>query len=383
MRKPSGKAPAMPAAQLRAAVVRRHDLRGGVAGGKHLPTLGAEVPPRIECVALAGLLHPGRRRQQPIGERSDLAREVLPVVVVRYPNRIERVVQVAVLTRAVVRQVGQPAIAPGHSVVGQAVELDAASIAALEIAELGQQRGATPRQDGGRDGRVAVGRNVPVVRHSHFQTALGVQVDRRRQPARLAVVGERKAHHRKAEDRHAEETQHRPFGDAFVGLEVDAHTVGREQPVGIARAIARAAGVGGVHRRRARRVDELEALRSTARAGAPQRELRLQKEALEALQLQLQFRAPVVVAVAADAHVAFGVGTVLRAVVGDSIGTDHRAGAAELHLAFGHRIEVGPRLQTIGPHHDRTRARSVSARRRRQLPARHQAQRCVDAVVGA
>ena len=84
-----------PPAQLHAAVVRRHDLRRGVARGEHLPALGAEIPPRIETVALGDLLQLGRPRQQAIVERSDLAREVLPVVVVGHPDRIDRVVQVA------------------------------------------------------------------------------------------------------------------------------------------------------------------------------------------------------------------------------------------------------------------------------------------------
>ena len=77
-------------------------------------------------------------------------------------------------------------------------------------------------------------------------------------------------------------------------------------------------------------------------------EVGLQEKPLEALYLQLQLGAAVTHAVAGHHHLPAGAGQVVGAVVAKVIGAYHGAGAPELDIAVGNRIELGPHLQRLG-----------------------------------
>ena len=67
-----------------------------------------------------------------------------------------------------------------------------------------------------------------------------------------------------------------------------------------------------------------------------------------------------------SAHVAAGTGQILRHVVGQSVGTEHQAAAAEFDMAFGHRFQVRPAADAVGLKHDGQAPGRVTAWQRAQ-----------------
>ena len=363
-------------AQLRTALVGRDDqVLDGIAL-QHLPMLqpgigGEQAGPGVDLALDMAVLG-----QQARAGRGHQVRKVLPVVVVRHPLGLHAVAQPGA-DAAVGVDLPGVARAAGAAVVRQQVQLQAAGMARLQIAELAGHRHATAGHHDRRDGRVAVGRDVPVIGHAGLEATAAVEPDAGRQPAALAVVRQRKAQHRQREDGHAQKLQHRAFGDALVGVEVELDAVGAQQPVGHQVLVARAAGVGGLLGAQPRAVREVDPRGAPARAQALELEHRLQKETLESLHVQLQLGAAVAHAVAADQHLATGDGQVIDAVVGQALGADHRAGAAELDVALGHRVGVGAHAQRVGAQDHRPLVRGIAARRWRQPGAGLQWQRLV------
>ena len=359
-------------AELRRALVRRDDERCRIGVAQHLPALHAAIQAPVAGRAIEALLPHEILRQQARRQAFEHTRKVLPVRVVGRA----RVAQLHVGSgqRLVLMAQSQGvAVAAGHAIAGQQVQVGRTAVRRIEIAELAVEGNAAPRQDAGREGGVALRRDVPVVRQREFEAALAVEVDAWRQPAGLARVGERKAEHRRAQDRHAEKAQHGAFGDAFVGLEVELDPRGLEQPVGAARVVGRAARVGGADRLRALLVDEVDALGAPACARARKEIGRVEEVALEALHAQLQLAAGVDVSVAADAHVAACAREVIGMFVAQLIGADDHAAAAKLGVAAGHGLEVGAAADFVGTQNDRQRLARLATRRRAQL--RHASQR--------
>ncbi len=362
-------------ADLRQPLVQVRDQRAGRARGgrgrgrvdgaldvlQHLPAHRAGVR-RPVAQWPAGL---DVRQQQARREGGQVAREVLPVVVVGHTQHAHvepRVVD----QRGLVAPAERIARAAGEPVVGHRLQVGHAAVACLEVAELGAERHAALHADARRESGVAVRRDVPVVRHRGLEAALVVEIDGRGQPARLARIGEREAEHRRTQDRHPHEAQDRAFGDTFVGLEVHAHAVGGEQPRRPAAAVGWAARVGGADRDRTLVVDEVDALGRAAGAGAAEEVCRLQKEAFEALHPQLQLGAGVDVAVLVDAHMAACDGQVFRLVVAEAIGAQDETAAAEFRVAFGDGLEVRAAADLACPQDDGQRLGGVAARGRRE-----------------
>ena len=227
-----------------------------------------------------------------------------------------------------------------------------AGIARLEIAELGVEARAAARALRGREGRIAVGRDVPIVGDRRLEAAAAVEADAGRQKARLALVIERKAQYRRGQDGNAVKAQHRAVGDAFVGLVVDVDAAGLEDPgrVGV---FGGAARIRGVERGRALVVDELDPRRLAAGAGAGEAIGRATKEALEALDLELQLRAEEDIAVAAHDDVAGRLGEIFGLVVVQPVGADDDRAAPELDVAHSLGVDIGATAQFAGTQDDR------------------------------
>ena len=368
---------AQPQAQLRHSLVRRrHEL---VAALQHLPGLRAQVGQAFA----AAQRRPGQRplqrrtaRQQARRQAAAGVGEVLPPAVVGHAHDLGAVAQPGA-RRAGVRPLHRLARAAGHAVVQQQAHLQRTAVGGLEVAELGVQ--TQPALGDGARGqrRVAVGRDVPVVGHRQLQAAAAVEVDARRQPTRLARLGQREAELGPGQDGHTQEAQHRAFGDALVGVEVQLHAAGFQHPVGVARTVARAAGVDRVDGVGTPAVDEVDTVGPAPGPELRELELRRQEHALEALHAQLQLGPAVDGAVAFDAHVADGAGEVLDLVVAQAVGADHGAAAAELDRAFGDGVEVGAGAQRLRAQDDGQAPGGLALRRRLEPAAGFERNRAV------
>ena len=231
------------------------------------------------------------------------------------------------------------------AVVGQQAQAAEAVVTRREVAKLGVQAHTAASGKSGREGGVAVGRDVPVIRHGHLQTAFAVQVDGRRQPARFALVGQRKTQRGRRQYGQPKEAQHSAFGNAFIGIEVQPHFVAGQQPRRAARAVGRTAGVGCLCRHGALLAKKLQALGHTARPNTAKKISRVVKKAFKAAQLQRHLGATEGVAVAAEFHPTFCLSQVGGLVVTQAVGFDDHTGAAQHRVAFGHHIFVRPTAQ--------------------------------------
>ena len=259
----------------------------------------------------------------------------------------------------------------GDLVVRQPVHAQRALGGRLQVAELAVQPGTASCAQARRQRGVAVGRDVPVPGHRQHQAAAVVDVDRRRQPARLARVAQGEAQRRQRQDGRAQEAQHGAFGNAFIGIQVDGHAVGAQHPgrLGAGAAAARATGVAGVDGARAGIAEKVDAVGTATGPQRQELELGLQEKALEALHRDFQPRPAVLGAVAVHAHMAGGAGQVARRVVGQAVGADDQAAAAELDHAFGYRFQVGLAADALCLQHDGQLARSLGARQRHEAGA--------------
>ena len=344
-------------ADLRCALVRRFDAAGRIGVLQHLPALPARI--RGPVAEAAHELHV--RAQQARRDALDLAREVLPVRIVRDPQHARRQGR-GIADLAVLREVERIARTLREPVVGQQVQVELAVVARQQVAHFAGQARSAARAPRGRERRIQVRRDIPVVRHRKLQAALAVQVDARRQPARLARIGERKAERRRREDRHAQEAQYRTLGNALVGLEIESHLACRQHPGGSGFAVGSTAGVGRIGGRRAIGAEEVDALCRAAARGAREVVGRLEKVAFVALDLHLQRVADVAVAALVDTHVAGGAGGLAGRVVAQAIGADAQRAAAEFGHPFGHRLGVGTTTQGLRFQKDRQRRSGLAAR---------------------
>ena len=267
---------------------------------------------------------------------------------------------------AVVRRGERVTAAVGELIVWQQMEFDLTAQARLKIAELGVDTQTAPAGHLRRDGRVAVRCNVPVVGHRHLDPALAVQPDIGRQPAGLALIGQRETQARRAQDRYAVKAQHSAFGNAFVAGEIQVQLVSRQKPGRPAGAVGRATRVGRGNRRGALFAQKVDALRCTARTDAVEAIGRVREETFERLHLELQFRTGVDVAIAVDVDVAPRSGEVVRLPVGQTVSADHQAALAELGVALGHDVHIGAGAERAGAQDDWQLARRRTARCRLQ-----------------
>lgn len=333
-------------AELRAALIGRVELGQRISALQRLPVL----QPRIGVDDAPGQLLLARHIQV-AGQQArrlalDAARHVLPVVVVGHALAAQPVAPVCEI--AVVVELETPARMAEHAVTGQQVDIDAAGVTGLQVTELAVQAHASLGHDEGRERRIPLRRDVPVVGHAKLEAAAVVQEDIGRQPARLALRAEREAQGRRRQDGHAQEAQHRAIGLALVGGQVHAQPPGRDLPVGLLVLHRRAARVGALGGAQVLAIDEVDDLGLARTAGRAEEEARRQELAFEAAHIQPQRRAREDIAPVADVDVAIGLGQVLDDAVVQRIGTQQQLAIAQLDTARPFRLLVGLSRQLAG-----------------------------------
>src|ERR1019366_7280593 len=176
---------------------------------------------------------------------------------------------------------------------------------------------------------------------------------------------------------------HGVFGDALVGLVVDADARRPEDPRRLLLLVtARATRIGRVQSDGALVVDELDAPRLAAGAGTCEAIGRGLEETFEAFDLQLQLRPREDVAVTADDDMSARPGLIVSLVVGQAIGANDDRAAPEFDVADGFGVEVGAAVDFPGAQDDGKLSARLAARRRlqggrlAQFDARGRTRRC-------
>ena len=344
---------------LRRALVGRDDAGARAAVLQQLPALHPGIELLVDFAQRGGaqaaaLFQPAAARQQPRRQRFGAAQAVLPVVAVRDPQQAPVVAQAAGRGEgAALLRAQRPALLAGLQIVGQREQIGLAAPAGLQVAVLGLERRAALAHQRGRERHVLLGRDVPVIGRRHAQAGGAGGADHRRQPAGLARVGDRKAHHRQRQDRHALEAQHRAFGQALVGVEVQPHPPGAEFPGRRLAVDQIAAAVAGPAHHHAVAADEVDPLGTSARLGAAQVEARRQEVALLMLGLQVQLGAEKMAVLALQPHRAERMHPVVVLAVLDAVGLQRQQAAAQRGPSFRPQRLAGLADQAIGLDQDR------------------------------
>ena len=270
------------------------------------------------------------------------AREVVPPLVVRHAFDVRTVARVRGQRAFVVE--GQPvAAAFGHQVIGQPVQPDAPAKASLQVAEFAVHRKAAARGDRRRDRRIAVRRDVPVIGRTQLDTAAGGELQVRRQPARFALVVQRKAQRGQAQDRHIQKAQFSALGHAHAGVQVQIELACAQDPV--RRSLCRRAGSWCMSPLITR---SCACPRMSTRSARPPALVCAKwysgslHEAFHALHLQLHFGPAEVRTLEADAHLALRHRQVLGLVVAQLVGANHHASLSQFDAAL--RLQCRIRL---------------------------------------
>ena len=242
------------------------------------------------------------------------------------------------------RQRKAPAGGAAQFVVGHVIGPHLSPIARLQVSELAGQVDTTLAHQRRKQRRVAVGRDIPVVRLGQFKAVDGVHADRRRQKAGLALAAQRKAQRRHRQQRDTLKRQHGSARLANFLLVVDADARGAQHPV---RHPARtrqptASRKARVEDHRALLVDEVDTIGFPVATVGQEAVTRLQKESLEGLEPKIQRGAFKDFAGAVDLHPTARARLVLGLVVLEPVGSDHQVAATQHGLAFGDQVNVGP-----------------------------------------
>ena len=236
----------IPRRQLWHTVVRRHDGRRGVLQGLPLQHPGTDAD---KATPPGGIHIVG---QQPLCQGGTAAGEILPVVVVTDAVQVDRQPHLTNVLQAGVNTAGvqiahAPAVRTAQLVRRHVIGPHRAAVGRLQVAELSAQVHATQGHQGGGDGGIPVGCNVPVVGNDHFGAIDVVHPDGRRQHTGLALVAQRKTDCRHRQNGHPLEAQHRARGNPDILIVVQRDGGGAQYPVGQP-ARSRQAAAGGVGR---------------------------------------------------------------------------------------------------------------------------------------
>ena len=118
-----------------------------------------------------------------------------------------------------------------YRIVRQVLVAQLAGVGPLEVAEMVLQLEAAAHHVHGREGGVALGRDVPVIRDAELETARARLRVIRREQAALAPVFQREAGVREGENRVVEKAKPRMFGLSLVGIVVEVDLARLEEPV--------------------------------------------------------------------------------------------------------------------------------------------------------
>ena len=227
-----------------------------------------------------------------------------------------------------------------QGVIGHEVQAHLALAVGLKIAKFRIECHTPLAHDGGAEGGIAVGCNVPVVRRSYFNAADSINANQRGQKARLTLIVERKSERGRCQDGYILEAKLQVFGlnavVFFIDLQAGRFQNPFGQPAGALNAAA--SGVSRIANDGALRVNELYFCGLTMPATFEQGVFGLQKFALKRVCLQTQSRALEGIAFSRDLHAALCTQGVLRLVVFNSLRPHRQALFAKQHASVNHQV---------------------------------------------
>ena len=241
---------------------------------------------------------------------------------------------------------GEPgAVAPEDRVVRQIFIAQLAGVRPAEVAKVVLQLEATARHPDRRKGRIALGRDVPVIGQAELQAARrGLRVIRREESAATLAL-ERKCRVRKSEQRMVEEAQPRVIGFALIGVVVEIDLARLQHPVvlpGLAGRVARVDEPIAVF------AQEFHAVRGTARRRlAVEQEARALEYAGVVERVVLDARPEEAIDAALQPHAAGALELAELAVVAQELAEDGHLAAADLGRAARAHLEVAHALDLL------------------------------------
>ena len=329
--------------QLGHAVVRRDDRRSGVLQSLPLEHTGCHAV-RALRPAHGSIAGQKALRQGAIGG----ARKVAPIVVVAHPVHVQQVTHLAHFGPAGVHGAGlvdrgPPAVGAAQFVAGHVVGAQHSRVRGFQVTKFPAQIHATRRHQRGRDGGIALGCNVPVVRDTELRAVDAVGTNRGGQHARFALVAQRETDGRYRQDGHVLETQVGPVGNAHILATVEFNVCGLEHPVRHppGTGFAPTGGVGGVVDHGGVGIHKIGAAGLAMGIALQKLVTRLDEKTLKGLHLEFQQWTFKHIAAAVDAHIAAGLGAVSGAVVLQPVRLDDSAGFTQFGLTFDHRLQIG------------------------------------------
>jgi hypothetical protein len=160
--------------------------------------------------------------------------------------QVQRAVQAVAEVLPVLHRVGRSSDVVLQLVFVQILTIDGATVTGLQIAVLAVPEHAAFFHVARRDGRIHVGRDVPVERLCELDAALAGGACRGSKQAALALVVEREVQPGRIEDGRPQENQGRIARGAFLRIVVKAQIGSAHEPVGIAPRHRRTGAVGGI-----------------------------------------------------------------------------------------------------------------------------------------
>ena len=277
-----------------------------------------------------------RSNGNPVGEVGEVRR-------VRHPVVVEIAIEPGCEILAVLPG-DAPARGTGHTVVRQDLADGLAGRAVEQVSTLDADLQPAPGHEARHDRGVVVGREVQVIGRCDFETAHLCRADRRRQKARLALIGKRELEPRGVEHGHTEEVDFGPMRGPDLARLVHFDFIAAQVPVVVRCHAARVFRIGGFVKVGPGKADFLG---FAARFVLADEEARLIEIADLAFALDLRLGAADPVEPAPQRHIPLTPDRIAGEIIFEPVGEHGLPPRAQLDLARGFEALLGGTLETV------------------------------------